>query len=255
MKKYLLCYILALFLLGIFLIGLNAQEAFDQAADDVRIYYAHAINGTAIGEAPSFPMDIYINGILKMKNVKFGKVTGPKKIPPGNTSIDVYRAGEGPNTGHTPLGEFSYVFKPYENVTVSAYLDNKGESFVHKFSNDLSPAGDPSKCRVVVHNISVGAVDVHFFNKKSPDEFPYQIVAQLEPGDKCVFEIAKKKLTEPNKGKPMAWKLRLREQGEVFNPFYTKNFTIKPGKASLVYLIGSTALGTFKVAKKTAPLE
>lgn len=256
MKKVFLCFFSMFFLLGGVQIGLNAQEAFDQAADDARVYFLHGVHGGAIGELPTFPMDIYINGILKIKNAKFGKVVGPKKISPGNTSIDVYRAGEGPDTGHTPLGEYNFVFKPYENVTIAAYLDADYESVVQKFNNDFSPAGDPSKCRVIVHNMGVGWISLEFFNKKEPDEgHPMMIAEILEPGDKCVFELAKKTLTEPHKGEQMAWRLVIGEGADNFIITYNKNFVVKPGKAILVYLVGSNDLNTFSVIKKTAKLQ
>ena len=256
MKKVFQFCLLTIFLLGGVQIGLNAQEAFDQAADDVYIYFAHGVHGGAIGELPTFPMDIYINGILKMKNAKFGKVVGPKKISPGNTSIDVYRAGEGPDTGHTPMGEYNFVFKPYENVTIAAYLDADQESVVHKFNNDLSPAGDPSKCRVIVHNLGVGWASLELFNKLEIDEgHPMMIAELLEPGDKCVFELAKKVLTEPYKGEKMAWRLVVGEGADYFIIAYNKNFVVKPGKAILVYLVGSNDLNTFSVIKKTAKLQ
>jgi hypothetical protein len=255
MKKAFLAFSLMLFLFVGIHAGLNAQEAIDQAADDVHIYFAHGVHGTAIGELPTFPMDIYINGILKMKNAKFGKAVGPKKISPGNTSIDVYRAGEGPDTGHTPMGQYNFVFKPYENVTIAAYLDADQESVVQKFNNDLSPTGDPSKCRVILHNLGVGWISLELYNKKDSDGHPTQGTEQLEPGDKCVFELAKKILTEPYKGESMAWQLVIGEGGENFIMTYNKNFAIKPGKAILVYIVGSYALNTLKVAKKTASLN
>jgi hypothetical protein len=81
------------------------------------------------------------------------------------------------------------------------------------------------------------------------------IAELLEPGDKCVFELAKKVLTSPFKGEKIAWRLLIGEGADNFIITYNKNFTVKPGKAILVYLVGSNDLNTFRVIKKTAPLK
>jgi hypothetical protein len=255
MKKVLLFCFLFIFLIGSLQIGLNAQEASDQATDDARVYYAHGIHGAAVGEDPTFPMDIYINGVLKMKAAKFGKLTGPKKVSPGNAFIDVYRAGEGPDTGHNPLSQHNFVFKPYENVTIAAYLDPDQHSVVQKFNNDLSPTASKDKCRVIIHNISAGWVDFEFYTKSGVDGHPYQAIELLEPGDKCVLELAKKILFPPYKGEQLVWQLIIGEGGEHWVQLYNKQFNIKPNKAILVYIAGSSAHNTFKVIKKTAPLK
>jgi hypothetical protein len=213
------------------------------------------VHGASIGEDPTFPMDIYINGVLKMKAAKFGKLTGPKKVTPGNVAIDVYRAGEGPDTGHSPLSQHNFVFKPYENVTIAAFLDANQEPVVQKFTNDLSPTASKDKCRVVVHNISAGWVDFEFFNRLIRDGHPFHTFELLEPGDKCVLEFAKKILFQPYKGEQLVRQLVIGEGGEQWIQLYNKPFNIKPGKAILVYIVGSSAYNTFKVIKRSAPLK
>lgn len=254
MKRVVLFCFLTVFLLGNAQVGLKAQDVFVQAADDASFYFAHGIDGTVIGEASSLSVDIYVNGKAILKGVKFGKVKGPKKVKPGATSVEVYRAGEGPGSG-TPLIKFDNMFKPYENVSFAFYLDPDKTIVIQKFANDLSPLGNPDKCRIIVHNIGAGVLNIEFYNPGGPDGHPITYAELFEPGDKYSCEIAKKVLFGKNKGAALAWKLWVDEGDSDWVMLYHNNFTIKPGKAMLVFLMGSVAEGYFKVVKKAAKLK
>jgi len=236
-------------------IELNAQPEFDQAADNPYLNFAHGIVGTAIGETAALPVDIYVNGVKKLKKIKFGKVKGTKKVTSGNATVEIYRTGEGPTNGNTPLGDIDIVLKPYENATIAAYLDNQQNIVVQKFTNDLSPVGNSEKCRVIIHNLGVGPLEAYLENSKGYEGHPFTRAELTEPGDKFTFEVANKILYEPNKGESLAWTLGVTEGGQYFVTIYKKSLAIKASRAILVYLIGATSDKSFTVVKKLTKLQ
>jgi hypothetical protein len=76
----------------------------------------------------------------------------------------------------------------------------------------------------------------------------------LEPGDKTVFEIAKKSLASND---TWAWWLEI-DKGwywENWEDIYDKPLIIKPGKGILVYIVGTVSSKTYKVMKKLVTLK
>lgn len=255
MKKTLLFCLFFVLFFGTGQTGFQAQFI-DQAADGSYLYYAHGICGVSIGETPALPVDVYVNEVLKLKNINFGKIKGTKKVSLGKASIAIFRTGEGPNSGASALGKIKIEFKPYENVTIAAYLDDKQKVVVQKFTNDLSPVSRSEKCRVIVHNISPGPVGVSFLNSGyGSDGRPYILSDLLETGDKYAFEVAKTILTGVYKGWKLNWKMEIIAGRENALTLYDESFIIKPGKAILVYLYGSLANDNFGVLKKLTKLQ
>jgi len=249
-----MCF-LSVLIFGIGQTGLQAQFI-DQAADGPYLYYVHGICGISIGETPALPVDIYVNEIKKLNNINFGKIKGTRKVSVGKASIAIYRTGEGPSSGASPLGKIKLVLKPYENVTIAAYLDDKQKVVVQKFTNDLSPVARPEKCRVIVHNISPGPVGVGLLNgSSSSDGRPHILTDILEAGDKYAFEVANSILTGIYKGWSLNWNMEIVSGRENALTLYDEPFIIKPGKAILVFLYGSLANNNFNVSKKLTKLK
>jgi len=253
MKKHLFVYVLILLFLGVSQAAIMAQEASDQASDDASIFLVHGIPGADLGEDPTFPVDIYINGIKKVINVKYGQIKGLFKITPGNTTISVYQAGQGPEAGYEPLLEENFNFQKNEMASVVGYLVSEDDVRLAKFDVDLAPAGDPSKNRVVIHNTSAETSLGIILANKGPELYPSMGATLLEPGDKFAGEIAQKGLYGAKKA--FSWILSAFKEGRIDHPFYSKAFAVKPGQAALIYAVGSDATKTFKILKKLAKLR
>ncbi|MGB6865141.1 MAG: DUF4397 domain-containing protein [Candidatus Aminicenantaceae bacterium] len=255
MKKRYLWVLVSVFFVGLFSIGLNAQEeeASDQAIDDASVYIVHGVPGLDIGEEATYPVDIYINGTKRLSAIKYGQIKRVK-IPSGTASIEFYKVGMGPEAGYPPVISGNFIFKKQETASIVAYLHPDGEVRFVKFTNDFSPAGDPSKCRVIVHNTSEEAqLLFYLYNKRQKDNHPWVENDVLETGDKNVFEIAKQSLVGYYNG-TWIWWLHLDDGTHMVN-VYDKPLSIKAGKGILVYLVGSRATKTFKVIKKVVPLK
>jgi hypothetical protein len=153
MKKHYFWIFVSIFFLGLSSIGLTVQEVSDQAIDDASVYVVHGIPGLDIGEEATYPVDIYINGTKRLSAVKYGQIKRVK-IPSGTAIIEVYRAGMGPAAGYSPVISGNFIFKKQETASIVGYLHPDSETRSVKFTNDFSPAGDPSKCRFIIHNTS-----------------------------------------------------------------------------------------------------
>jgi len=253
MKKHYLWVLVSIFFLGLSSIGLNAQEAIDQAADDASVFIVHGIPGLDIGEEASYPVDVYINGIKRLSAVKYGQIK-PIKIPSGIATIEFYKAGMGPEAGYSPVLAEDFSFKKSESASIVGYIHPDGETRLVKFSNDFSPAGDPSKCRVIIHNICEEAqLTIWLYNKKQNDYHPWVENDVLETGDKNVFEIATKSLVGYYNG-TWIWWLHI-DDGTNHVNLHDKPLSLTAGKGILVYLVGSSTTKTFKVIKKVVPLK
>jgi len=255
MKRHLLWILASVFFLGLFSIGLNAQEeeAFVQAADDARVFIVHGVPGLDIGEVATYPVDIYINGTKRLSTVKYGKIK-PVKIPFGTATAEVYKVGMGPEAGYPPVISGNFIFKKQESASIVAYLHPDGKLRFVKFTNDFSPAGNPSKCRVIIHNTSEEAqLRFDLCNFRKPGYHPWVENQALETGDKTAFEIAKQSLVGYFKG-TWIWYLHLDDLTHRVN-LSDKPFSIKAGKAILVYFIGSSTTKTFRVIKKVVSLK
>jgi hypothetical protein len=255
MKKRYLWILVSVFFVGLFSVGLNAQEeeASDQAIDDASVYIVHGVPGKDIGEEATYPVAIYINGTKRLSTVKYGKIKRVK-IPSGTATIELYKVGMEPEAGYPPVISGNFIFKKQETASIVAYLHPDGEVRFVKFTNDFSPAGAPSKCRLIIHNTSEEAqlrFDLCNFQKK--DYHPWVENQVLEAGDKTVFEMAKKSLVGYYNG-TWIWWLHLDDLTHRIN-LYEKPFSIKAGKAILVYFIGSSTTKTFKVIKRVVPLK
>jgi hypothetical protein len=253
-KRYVFCFILILVFIGVFHIASAAQDASDQATDDARIFLLHGVPGADLGEDATFPVDIYIDGIKKVSGMKYGQIKGQIKITPGVASIAAYRAGMGPEAGYDALKEETFIFLKNEAATVVAYLPPESESpRLIKFTNDFSPATDPSKNRIIVHNTSSEATLGVLLANKGAEPYPSLGSLLLEPGDKFSGEIAKKGLYGAKKA--FSWQLSLMVDGKIDHPFYNKPFVVKPGQATLLYIVGSTMTKTFKLIKRNIKLS
>lgn len=258
MKKHLIRIALSILLLGISQMGMNGQKANDEAkeaSDDASVYFVHGVPGSAIGETSTLPVDIYIDGNRVASDLKFGKIKGPIKFSKAKYTVGVYRAGMGPGAGYTPLIEEDFMFNDYENASIVAHIDPDKLPQLTKFTNDLSLAGHLTKCRIIIHNTSSESLLGYWFYNNVPqyDYHPYAGNDILEPGDKNVLEIAKKHLADPSE--TFIWKLEIGLGAQNYHVIYDKSFSVKPGRAILVYLVGDNASKTFKVLKKSIKLK
>ncbi len=258
MKRYLLCIAVCVFLLAMFQIGVNAQEAVEEAigaTDDASVYFVHGVPGSVIGETPTLPVDIYLDENRVVSNIKFGQIKGPIKIPAGKYTVGVYRSGMGPGAGYYPLVEEDFSFKNYESASIVGHIDPDELAQISKFTNDLSPAGHSTKCRIIIHNTSSESQLGYWFYNNVPkyDYHPELGSDILDPGDKNVVEIAKKNLFDA--GETFTWKLEIGLGAQNWYDIYDKSFSVKSGRAVLVYLVGNNATKTFKVLKKSVKLK
>jgi len=256
MKKLIFGICVFLFFLIFSSIGFKAQEADIQAIDDAYIFFVHGVPGQDIGEAPNFPVDLYVNGILKKSNVKYGKISARFKVTSGDLTFAVYRNGKGPGAGYEPIIEQVFKIQYYENASVVVYLDPDRNIKLVKFTNDLSLTGHATKCKVIIHNTSEEA-KLGFWlyndNSRPPYEYrPWMGSDILEPGDKNVFEIAKAALVG---NRAILWWLEIGIGWEDWHTVYDKAFAFQPRKGVLVFFVGSTATKTFKVVRKMVPLK
>jgi len=255
MKRHCLWILVSIFILSLFSTGLNAQEAIDQAADDASIFIVHGVPGLDIGEEATYPVDIYIKGTKRLSAVKYGQIK-PIKITSGTSTIAVYKVGMGPEAGYSPVLSENFNFKKSENASVVGYIHPDGEVRFAKFTNDFSPAGDPSKCRISVHNTSAEAkMSVWIYNDNQQQDWdPDMGTEVIDPGDKFDFEIAKKSLVD---NQTWDWWLEIGAgwYWEKWRLVYDKPFQITAGKGMLLYLIGSSTSKTFKLIKKLVPLK
>ena len=257
MKKYVFSFLLTLLLMGTSQVGSAAQDAWDQATDDALVYAVHGVPGLDIGEAADLPVDVYINGVLKIANLKYGQIKGPIKVTPGNVTAAVYKAGIGPGTGNFPIMEQDFNFQKYENATVVGYLPPRFPAVLPKlvkFTNDLSPAGHTSKCRVIIHNTSEEDMLGYWFYNNAPqyDYHPEMGSDVLDPEDKNSFEAAKKSLIG---NETFSMWLEIGVGWENWQTVYDKPLGLSTGRAILVYLVGSASTKTFKVIKKLVKLK
>lgn len=258
MKNHLFCIAVFVLCLGMSQIGMNGQEVSGEAheaSDDASVYFVHGVPGSILGEAPTLPIDIYLDGDRVVSDLKFGQIKGPIKTSAGKYTVGVYRSGMGPGAGYNPLVEEDFTFKDYENASIVGHIDPDELAQLSKFTNDLSLAGHLTKCRIIVHNTSTESLLGYWFYNNVPkyDYHPYLGNDILEPGDKNVLEIAKKNLADPSE--TFIWMLEIGLGAQNYHAIYDKSFSVKPGRAVLVYLVGDNASKTFKVLKKSIKLK
>jgi hypothetical protein len=114
---------------------------------------------TAVHGIPGVPVDVYVNGDLTIPNFEFGTVTDPLSLPPGTYEVEIFAAGDDPDTDDPVLSGSAEVAAG-GNYSVVAYLSASGDPALKVFVNDTAsiPAG---QARVFVrHTAEAPAVDV-----------------------------------------------------------------------------------------------
>lgn len=114
---------------------------------------------TAVHGIPGVTVDVYVDGELTIPNFEFGTVTDPLALPPGTYEIEIFAAGDDPDTDDPVLSGSAGVASG-ANASAVAYLTEGGDPALKVFVNDTAtiPAG---QARVLVRHVAQApAVDV-----------------------------------------------------------------------------------------------
>ncbi|GHB51790.1 lipoprotein [Streptomyces viridiviolaceus] len=107
---------------------------------------------------PGMTVDVYANGDELLSNFKPGTVTDPQTLDAGTYSVQIFKAGQGPDG--TPALEKKIEVPEGANATIAAHLSADGTPQLTAFTNDVSRV-DAGKARLTVRHVAAApAVDV-----------------------------------------------------------------------------------------------
>jgi len=193
-----------------------------QAADPSQVYVVHGIPGT--------PVDVWVNGAVKIPNFQPKAVAGPLALPAGN--YDLALTAPGQPLASAILKVDGAAIPAGANISLVAHLKADGTPTITAFANDVSKVA-PGKARLIVrHTAAAPAVDVRaggtpvFTNLTNPNEAKGDIAAATVSAD----VVAAGSTTV------------------VLGP---ASLTLAEGTATIVYAIGSLDKKTLDLATQT----
>jgi hypothetical protein len=138
-------------------VSLLAGTAFAGSAIGADVYVVHAVDGTDLGQAQAFAIDVGVDASCVLNDVQFGSVNGPLSVTEGERFVEV-KVTDGTCTGAVVITARIQLAVDEKAVLV-VHLDQNGTPKISKFSvNDGTL--DPADVRVsVLHLAAAPAVD------------------------------------------------------------------------------------------------
>ncbi len=122
------------------------------APDDATVSVLHAV--------PGLTVDVYANGDELIPDFKPGTLTDPLTLPAGSYDLQVFAAGDDPESADPAIEANDVQVPAGANATVVAHLDAEGNPQLTPYVNDTATTS-PGEARVTVrHTAAAPAVDV-----------------------------------------------------------------------------------------------
>jgi hypothetical protein len=123
---------------------------------------AHAADATVsvLHGVPGLTVDVYANGEELIPDFEPGTLTDPLTLPAGTYDLQVFAAGDDPQSAEPAIEANDVQVPGGANATVVAHLDAEGNPVLTPFVNDMSQTA-PGEARLTVrHTAAAPAVDV-----------------------------------------------------------------------------------------------
>lgn len=109
---------------------------------------------------PGLTVDVYVNGAETLPDFEPGTLTDPLELPAGAYDIEVFAAGDDPESAEPAISAEGLEVPGGANLTLTAHLDADGAPALAASVNDTS-ALDAGETRLTVrHTAAAPAVDV-----------------------------------------------------------------------------------------------
>lgn len=109
---------------------------------------------------PGLTVDVYVNGAETLPDFEPGTLTDPLELPAGAYDIEVFAAGDDPESAEPAISAEGLEVPGGANLTLAAHLDADGAPALAASVNDTS-ALDAGETRLTVrHTAAAPAVDV-----------------------------------------------------------------------------------------------
>lgn len=202
----------------------------------------HGINGADVGQEEALPIDVWINGELKLTDVTFRTFSEPLTLPSGMSTIEIYAAGALGQGVATPLASVQAEFENGLDYSVLAHLDLLSEPTLTAFFNDLSALAGRNVYRETVRHGAVAPVIDAIWYPRRPNNPPQAVldVANSEEGGPADFGAP-----------PFCLDLFIKDAGSGDELLGPVPFLARRRVYYYHYLVGSEANGTLEVLQET----
>ena len=149
----------------------------EAAENDATVSILHGV--------PGLTVDVYANGEELVPDFKPGTLTDPQTLPAGSYDLQVFAAGDDPDTAKPAIEADNVKVPAGANATVVAHLDADGKPVLTPYVNDTA-ATAPGQARLTVrHDAAAPAVDVRADGKVLFGDLtnPNQDTADVPAGD------------------------------------------------------------------------
>lgn len=204
--------------------------------DQASVYIVHGIPGADVSPAlpADLPVDISVNGACAVTDFTFGTILGPLSLDEGRYEIKVFVADPAVDCAGSPVIE-TKVKLDDENYSIVAHLTERGGLTASLFENDLDDVNKRRAFVAVHHTAKAPAVDVALTRHRNTA----LKIKKLENGEQ-----------EDGKVRSGTFNLTIAPAGSKTPVFGPVAVTLAPGKAYLVYAVGSLDQGTFTLLTK-----
>ena len=109
---------------------------------------------------PGLTVDVYVDGEELIPDFEPGTITDPMMLAEGSYDVEIYAAGDTPDSAEPALSAEGLEVPAGANLTLAAHLDESGAPMLSAFVNDVSQTA-PGEARLTVrHAAAAPAVDV-----------------------------------------------------------------------------------------------
>lgn len=206
----------------------DEQNTVAPAPANATVYVLHGINGTDLGAAAAFPVDVSVNGSCTLQGFNFKEFAGPLALPPGTYAIAISPANTATPCSNTAAISANVPVTAGINATIVAHLAVGGAPTASVFLNDFAPASPQLFAR---HAADFGAVDV-----------------VVNPGPS---QVAFQDLTNANEaggglGATGTYRITI-APANTTNYVYDQTVQLSVGTLYAGYAVGTPSNGTFEV--------
>jgi hypothetical protein len=198
------------------------------------VYVLHGINGTDLGAAQAFPVDVAVNGSCTLQAFSFKDFAGPLALPPGTYAIAISPANTTTPCSNPAAISADVPVTSGINATIVAHLAEGGAPTASVFVNDFAPASPQLFAR---HAADFSAVDV-----------------VVNPGASQVAFTGLTNSNEDGGGLGATGTYRVTIAPANTNTYvYDQTLQLAAGTLYAAYAVGTPSNNTFEVVLQTIP--